>query len=133
MGMKYIVTINDKSYEVEVEKGQASIVRTTQAAAVPVQNEIQAPPAASEVKPANTSNPQAAPASGEPLRAPMPGTIVAVSVQPGNKVKQGDVLFIMEAMKMESEIVAPRDGLVSEIMVTKGTSVSTGDILLTLQ
>ena len=86
--MKYIVTINDKSYEVEVEKGQASIVRTTQAAAVPVQNEIQAPPAASEVKPANTSNPQAAPASGEPLRAPY-GTIVAVSVQPGNKVKQG--------------------------------------------
>lgn len=63
----------------------------------------------------------------------MPGTIVAVSVQPGNKVKQGDVLFIMEAMKMESEIVAPRDGVVSEIMVTKGTSVSTGDILLTLQ
>lgn len=131
--MKYIVTINDKSYEVEVEKGQASIVKTTQAASVPVPKDIQAPPAWEEVKTENTSQHQAHTAAGEPLRAPMPGTIVAVTVKPGIEVKQGDVLFILEAMKMESEIIASRDGVISEIMVSKGASVATGDILLTLK
>ncbi|HQD90731.1 MAG TPA: biotin/lipoyl-binding protein [Syntrophomonadaceae bacterium] len=130
--MKYIVTINDKSYEVEVEKGQASIVKTTQAAAVPVQKDFPTSSAVEETKTADTAKPHAN-VSGEPLRAPMPGTIVAVTVQPGIEVKQGDVLFILEAMKMESEIIASRDGVISEIMVTKGASVSTGDILLTLE
>lgn len=130
--MKYIVTINDKSYEVEVEKGQASIVKTTQAA-FPVPKDYQAPPADKELKTADASQPQSNTVKGEPLRAPMPGTIVAVTVQPGIEVKQGDVLFILEAMKMESEIIASRDGVISEIMVSKGASVSTGDILLTLE
>jgi len=131
--MKYIVTINDKSYEVEVEKGQASIVKTTQAAVVPVQEVV--PVSAAPVDPAALAAPaaQANIVSGEPLKAPMPGSIVAVNVHQGASVKKGDVLFILEAMKMETEIAAPRDGVVSQIMVAKGASVSTGDILLALQ
>ncbi|NLO21036.1 MAG: biotin/lipoyl-binding protein, partial [Syntrophomonadaceae bacterium] len=64
---------------------------------------------------------------------PLPGTILAVNVNPGVAVKQGDVLFILEAMKMETEIKAPRDGVIAQIMVVKGASVATGDILLALQ
>lgn len=131
--MKYIVTINDKNYEVEVEKGQASIVKTTQAAVVSVH-------AAAPVStvPAETAAPavpatQANTVSGESLKAPIPGSILAVNVHPGASVKKGDVLLILEAMKMETEINAPRDGVVSQIMVAKGASVSTGDILLALQ
>ncbi len=131
--MKYIVTIDDKNYEVEVEKGRASIVKTTQAAVIPVQEAAPAPvaPAAPVVQ--TTSADQGNIASGDPVKAPMPGGIVSVNVQQGASVKKGDVLLILEAMKMESEITAPRDGVVSQIRVAKGTSVSTGDILLVLQ
>lgn len=126
--MKYIVTINDKNYEVEVEKGQASIVKTTIAAAAPVRAAIAVSPA-----PAVTSGSGAPAISGESLKAPMPGSIVAVNVSTGVSVKKGDVLFVLEAMKMESEITAPEDGVVAQVMVAKGTSVSTGQILLTFQ
>ncbi len=128
--MKYIVTINGKNYEVEVEKGQANIVKTTQAAVVPVQEVV--PVSAAPVTPAAPAA-QANTVAGEPLKSPLPGTILAVNVQPGASVKKGDVLFILEAMKMETEIKAPRDGVVSQIIVAKGASVSTGDILLALQ
>lgn len=129
--MKYIVTINDKNYEVEVEKGQASIVKTTQVAVVPVQAVVApvsaAPLAtAAPLAPGNT-------VAGEPLKAPMPGTIFAVKVHQGASVKKGDVLLVLEAMKMENEIIAPRDGVVTQIIVAVGASVSTGDILLALQ
>ncbi|HHV61014.1 MAG TPA: biotin/lipoyl-binding protein [Clostridiaceae bacterium] len=133
--MKYIVTINNRKYEVEVEKGQASIVKT---------EEIAAPNAAPVVK-ANTAAPAPAPApapaaapapapaaansKGKPLTAPMPGTILAVKVSAGQKVKQGDVVFILEAMKMENEVTAPIDGVIDQITVGKGSSVSTGDVL----
>lgn len=131
--MKYIVTIDGKNYEVEVEKGQASIVKTTQAAVVPVQEAV--PVSVNAVAPSAPAAPvvQVNTASGEPLKAPMPGNILAVNVQQGASVKKGDVLFILEAMKMESEITAPRDGVVSQIIVARGASVSTGDILLMLQ
>lgn len=129
--MKYIVTINEKNYEVEVEKGQATIVKTTQAAQIPSQPAA-APaaqaPAAQTAAPAAQTN-----VTGEPVKSPMPGTILAVKVNPGVSVKKGDVLFILEAMKMENEITAPRDGVVSQIVVAKGSSVSTGDLLATLQ
>lgn len=131
--MKYIVTINDKSYEVEVEKGQASIVKTTQVAQAPAQTTAQVsndsePAARSENIAAQTSTTE-----GEPLKSPMPGTIVAVKVNSNDAVKKGDVLLILEAMKMENEITALRDGVISQILVAKGASVSTGDILLTLK
>ena len=132
--MKYIVTINDKNYEVEVERGKAHIVRTTQAAEIPVQptapivHNVPAAPVAHVAHPVEGES-----VAGELLKAPMPGIIVSVNVQPGTVVKKGDVLVILEAMKMENEIVAPRDGIVSQIIVAKGASVSTGDILLALQ
>ena len=136
--MKYIVTINDKSYEVEVEKGKASIVKTTQVASVPVQGTVPVTiaPVTTPVSPTaqpQTATPKAGEVSGDPVKAPMPGTIMAVNVQEGSAVKKGDVLFILEAMKMESEITAQKDGMVSQIMVAKGASVATGDILLALQ
>ncbi|MDD3853027.1 MAG: biotin/lipoyl-binding protein [Syntrophomonadaceae bacterium] len=131
--MKYIVTINDKSYEVEVEKGQANIVGTTQVAPVPVQAVVNTNATVVETTAPVAPPAQAGTSSGEPIKAPMPGTIIAVQVNQGAAVKKGDVLFIMEAMKMESEITAAKDGVVSQIMVGKGASVSTGDILLMLQ
>ena len=131
--MKYIVTINDKSYEVEVEHGQASIVKTTPAA-VPAQAvEPAAITPEKSAQPTGTSTTPNKAITGEPVKAPMPGTIMAVQVRPGDAVQKGAVLVILEAMKMENEIHAPADGIVSQIMVDKGASVSTGDILLTLE
>lgn len=132
--MRYIVTINDKNYEVEVERGKASIVKTTQAAVVPEQETAAASvaPAAPAAVPAPAAA-QADIVSGDPVKAPMPGTILNVKVQQGASVKKGDVLIILEAMKMENEVTAPRDGVVSQLNVAQGASVSTGDILLALQ
>lgn len=132
--MKYIVTINDKNYEVEVERGQATLVKTSQAA-VPSPQPVAAPVAATPAAPPAHPQPaQAAPAnvSGEAIKAPMPGTILDIKVNPGASVKEGDILIILEAMKMENEILAPRDGVVTQIITTKGASVSTGDVLLSL-
>lgn len=128
--MKYVVTINDKNYEVEVERGQATLLKTTQAVA-PSPQPVAAPAAAA---PAPAQPAQAAPTnvSGEAIKAPMPGTIFDIKVTPGATVKAGDILIILEAMKMENEIMAPRDGVVSQIITSKGASVATGDVLLSL-
>lgn len=126
--MKYIVTLNGKSYEVEVEKGGASIVRTADIPAASVQT-VSEP----------TNKPTAVPAvdkqniAGEPVKAPMPGTVVDIKVSPGAAVKKGSVLLILEAMKMENEITAPRDGVIAQINASKGSSVNTGDILVVFQ
>jgi len=126
--MKYIVTINNKNYEVEVEQGQASIVKTIQAAqsnpAVP--SAIISPSSSSATATVPTSN-------GELLKAPMPGIILNCKVTSDTKVKKGDVIFILEAMKMENEIVAPIDGVVVQIIAAKGSTVSTGDVLAVIQ
>lgn len=135
--MKYIVTLNGKSYEVEVEKGQASVVKVAKAPAEPV---LEQPVPAAPVAPAPAAPapaaaqpaPQAGNISGEPIKAPMPGTVLSVKVSPGSFVKRGDVVLILEAMKMENEIFAPRDGTVAQIVATQGASVNTGDVLLTL-
>jgi len=126
--MKYIVTINGKNYEVEVEKGQATVVRTTEVTQPVAQQPetavtAQAPVQAS-VQPI---------AAGEALKAPMPGVILDIKVGKGTAVKKGDVLFILEAMKMENEITAPEDGVVAQIIVAKGASVATGDALAVIQ
>jgi len=127
--MKYIVTINNKHYEVEVEKGQASIVGTTKIAMGKVE-----PLAA--VKPVAVAQPQVAVQTnltGEPVKSPMPGSIIAIKVNEGDTVKNGDTLFILEAMKMENDITADKDGTVTKIMVTKGALVATNDVLAVIE
>ena len=126
--MKYIVTLNGKNYEVEVEETEAVIVGVTDAApAVPA-----APAAAPSPAPAAAPSAPAAPASaadGTKVLSPMPGNILAVNVSVGAAVKAGDVLLVLEAMKMENDIVAPGDGTVKQILVQKGSTVATDDLL----
>ena len=113
--MIYKVTINDKEYEVEVEKGKANLLKTTTVTAAPA-----AAPAAT------------AAAGTTPVTAPMPGTILNVKVTAGAKVNEGDLVCILEAMKMENEIYAPCSGTVAQILTSKGASVNTGDVLLSI-
>lgn len=115
---KYNVTVNGTKYEVTLEAVDASEVKTAASAA----------PAA-PATPAPAPAPAAAPANGETVSSPMPGTILSVNVSNGSAVKKGDVLLILEAMKMENEILAPCDGTVASVNVTKGSSVETGAVL----
>lgn len=131
--MKYKVTFMGKPYYVEVEAmpdGAGTQSPATAAAPAPVSVPAQSPetPRPAPAKPA-----PAAPAAGaELVTAPMPGNILSVDVTPGQAVKAGDVLVILEAMKMENEIVAPKDGTVSAIHTQKGAVVETGAPLVEL-
>jgi glutaconyl-CoA decarboxylase len=135
--MKYVVTLNGKNYEVDVTETDAIVTGVTQVpvmvaaapavAAAPVAAPAEAPKA--EEAPAAPSAPAAPTASGTPVKAPMPGSILAVKASAGQAVKAGDVIVVLEAMKMENDIVAPCDGTVKEILVTKGSTVNTDDIL----
>ncbi|NLM75380.1 MAG: biotin/lipoyl-binding protein [Clostridiaceae bacterium] len=137
--MKYIVTINGKNYEVEVERGKATIISTSQAPAVQAQPVTTPAPAAPASAPQNApaapapqNTPSPGNVSGEAIKAPMPGTILRIRVSKGTAVKKGDILLVLEAMKMENEIMAPRDGVVSGVFVSEGATVSTGDTLIAL-
>lgn len=123
--MKYIVTLNDKQYEVEVEKGKAVAAYIGEAPAP-------APAAAPAPAPAPAAAPAAPAGAGDPVTSPMPGTILDVRCQQGQTVKNGDILFILEAMKMENEIFANKDGTVTSVCVSKGASVDTGSVLCTI-
>lgn len=124
--MKYVVTLNGKNYEVEVEETDAVITAVTDAApAAPV---AAAAPAAPAVAPAPAAAPTAA-ADGQKVLSPMPGTILSVNVSVGSAVKAGEVILILEAMKMENEIVAPCDGTVKQLAVQKGSTVATDALL----
>lgn len=112
---KYLVNVNGTEYAITVEE-------MAEGAPAP-----KAAPAA-----APTAAPAAAPAGGEKVSAPMPGTILAVNVANGQAVKSGDVLMVLEAMKMENEILAPCDGTVSAVSVSKGATVDTGALLCTI-
>ncbi len=116
---KYNVTVNGTKYEVTLEAVDASEVKTSPAAPA-------APAAAPALAPVSAP---AANANGETVTSPMPGTILSVNVSNGAAVKKGDVLLILEAMKMENEILAPCDGTVASVNVTKGSSVETGAVL----
>ena len=122
--MKYQVTLNGKIYEVDVTETDAAITSVSQAAPAPM-----AAPAspATPAAPAAPAAPQAI--SGEKITSPMPGNILSVNVTAGQTVKAGEVLFILEAMKMENEIVAPHDGVVRQVLVTKGATVNTDETL----
>ena len=132
---KYVVTINGKNYEVEVEKNTAKITNTTAAAApaaAPAPKAAPAPAPVAAPAPAPAPAPvAAAPAGGANVTAPMPGTVLNVVAPVGTAVKAGDVILILEAMKMENDIVAPCDGTVASV-AAKGTSVNTDDVLATL-
>ena len=123
--MKYKVTLNGRTYEVEVKAGKAMLLDEYEAIAP-------APVAAAPVA-APAAAPAAAPvAGGEVVAAPMPGTILKVNVQPGQAVKSGEVLCVLEAMKMENEIMAPKAGTVAQVLVSKGSNVNTGDAMIVL-
>ncbi|MBQ3589376.1 MAG: biotin/lipoyl-binding protein [Clostridia bacterium] len=111
----YRVNVNGNVYEITIEVIDKADIKAPAAPAAPV-----ATPVAS------------APAGGESIKAPMPGTILKVNVSNGQAVKKGDVLFILEAMKMENEIMAPCDGTVSAVSVANGASVENGTVLCTL-
>lgn len=132
--MKYNVTLNGKIYEVDVTESDAVVTGISQ---VPV-NTVVAPVAAPVAAPAPVATPEApaaAPAAapvaadGTQVKAPMPGTILAVKKNIGDAVKAGDVIVVLEAMKMENDIVAPCDGTVKSINAPKGSTVNTDDVL----
>ena len=131
--MKYKVTLNGKTYEVEVEKGKAVLLDEYEALA-PAPAAPAAAPAAAAAAPAAAPAP-AAPvnlAAGETVEAPMPGNIIRVDVKQGDTVKAGQILVILEAMKMENEIVAPKDGTVAQVVTSKGAVVDTGSPLVVI-
>ena len=122
---KFNITVNGVAYEVEVEEVAAG------EASVPAAAPKAAPKAAAPAPKA--AAPKAAPvADGVKVNAPMPGTILDVKVSQGQAVKKGDILCILEAMKMENEILAPQDGTVAQVSVAKGASVNSGDVLVVL-
>ena len=126
--MKYKVTLNGRTYEVEVEAGKAMLLAEYEAAA-PAAAPVAAPVAAPAAAP--VAAPVAA-GSGDIVSAPMPGTVLKVNVTVGQKVKAGDVLCVLEAMKMENEIKAPHDGKIAQVLATKGANVDTGAALVVL-
>ena len=128
--MKYKVTLNNKTYEVEVEAGEAMLVDEYEAyAPAPV---AAAAPAAAPAAAAPAAPAGAALAAGEVIKSPMPGNILKINVSNGQKVNEGDVLLILEAMKMENEVVATKAGTVAQIVVAKGAVVETGAPLVVI-
>lgn len=155
---KYNITVNGTTYEVEVEEVkntsaaspapavQPAAVQTaapaqeTKAAAAPVaEQKAEASGAGAQTAQAAAASaapggaPAAVPEGGTGVKAPVPGTVLDIRVEPGQQVAQGDILVILEAMKMENEIAAPAAGKVASIQAVKGTSVNAGDILVTLE
>ena len=132
--MKYKVTLNNKVYEVEVEAGEAMLVDEYEAKAPAVAAPAVAAPAAAPVAAAPAAAPAAAAvtAAGEVVKSPMPGNIMKILVSQGQKVNEGDTLIVLEAMKMENDIVATKSGTVAQIVVTKGQVVETGASLVVI-
>ncbi len=134
---KFNITVNGKSYEVDVEEvgGYVAPARRPEAVSAPVAASTPAPTSTPAQAPAPAAKPApaAAPVSGgETINSPMPGTILDIKVNVGDSVANGTVLVILEAMKMENEIMAPSAGKVLSINVTKGASVNSGDVLVVI-
>ncbi|HZJ75125.1 MAG TPA: biotin/lipoyl-containing protein, partial [Clostridia bacterium] len=122
--MKYVVSLNGKKYEVEVNETQAAVLSVSEDAVL-----IAAESEKSVSEPALTKKSgKEEPSDGISIKSPMPGTILSVNLNIGDIVKKDDVMFVLEAMKMENDIVAPKDGIVKQILAEKGDSVNTDDI-----
>ena len=128
--MKYVVTLKDRTFEVEVEAGEAMILDEYEAKAPAVAAPAAAPVAAATA-PAAAAAPVAA-GSGTPVPAPMPGNIVSINVKVGDAVADGQVVAVMEAMKMNVDVVAPCAGTVQQIIADKGAVVATDDPIMTI-
>ena len=128
MMKNYRVTVNGNTYEVSVEEGTGAPANVA-----PVAAPAPAPAPAAAPAPATPKAPASSGSEGNvKITSPMPGKIISVKASPGQAVKKGEVILILEAMKMENEIVAPEDGTVSSINVTDGQSIESGDLLATL-
>ena len=128
---KFVVNVNGKQYEVEVEELAAGAALAPVVVAAPAP--VAAPVAAPAPVAAAPAAPKAAPVGdGKPVNSPMPGTIIDVKFKVGDTVKSGDVLAILEAMKMENEIMSDMNGTVTSIVNGKGSSVNSGDVILTI-
>ena len=128
---KFNITVNGSAYEVEVEEMGGSAA--PKAAAPAPKADAPAPKAAPA--PAAAPAPKAAApvaAGSATVEAPMPGKVLSINVKAGDAVKSGDVLLILEAMKMQNEIMAPADGIVSDVRVTAGQTVNTGDVMIVM-
>ena len=125
---KYNITVNGTTYEVIVEEAGSAPSAPVFAAPAAAPAPVAAPAAAPKAAPA----PAAAPAGANSVTAPMPGTILDIKVSAGQAVKKGDVICVLEAMKMENDIPAPSDGVVASVNVQKGASVAANDVIVTL-
>ncbi|MCD7974463.1 MAG: biotin/lipoyl-binding protein [Phascolarctobacterium sp.] len=126
---KYTITVNGTAYEVEVEEVGGVAAPAPRAAAPAAAPAPKAAPA-SKAAPAPAAKPVAAGAAT--VSAPMPGKVLEVKCKVGDAVKSGDVLMILEAMKMQNEIMAPSDGTISDVFVAAGQTVNTGDVMIVL-
>ena len=133
---KFRIKINDKEYMVEMEElvGEDTTYETR-----PVENTVptpmpQAPPTQEKRVPQEKAAPKPPPSgSGEPVIAPMPGTILDVRVKEGEQVVENQVVAILEAMKMENEIVAPKAGTITAVLATKGAPIDVGKPIVMIE
>ena len=130
MAKQYSVTVNGNVYDVTVEEIGA-VASAPVVMATPVANTAPAAPVKTEAPVVKAAAPVAS-AEGTAVEAPLNGTVLKINVNNGDSVKSGDVLCVLEAMKMENDIVAPRDGKVTSVAIQKGASVNAGDVLFTL-
>lgn len=132
---KFNISVNGKSYEVEVEEIGGASTPSYSTPAVPVAPAAPVAPV-TPAAPAASSAPVTAPsgtAGSTKIESPMPGTILSINVNVGDTVEAGQAIIILEAMKMENEIVAPKAGKITSVNTTKGSSVNSGDLLATME
>ena len=137
---KFLIKVNGNQYEVEVEeiREQGAVIESVSQARASIPTPAPTPTPAPAPKPApaapkaETAASKSVPSGANTITAPMPGTILDISVNVGDSVKKGQILLILEAMKMENEIVSPFDGNVASINVSKGASVNAGDVLVSI-